>query len=409
MLNKRLPLVSSALIFLYSATLLASGKSYSYIAISFCIISLLILPITLKNKLPTDFYKISIALTGYFLITALSLLLMGGKLSNLDMPSRTVFILPAFVFLLNFPPKKEWVFSGILIGSLMCGLIALYHTQILNIRAFFSFDYMVIQSGNMAMSLGLFSLIIAIQYIKEKKIGLSSLATICALAGIFASLLSGARGGWVLAPFILISLLILNRQILSKKVIIILTVTLISGSFLTYNIAENRVQKVVTDITQLSQKHNANTSTGARIEMWKSGIYNFIDHPLFGTGYQERQKYNQILVDNNLVDPIVLNFGRLHNSYIEELSIKGIIGFTALMLFFYFPLYLFLSRGNIKNNVFSQLGVVHIALVMSYCLSQNYINHHSGMLHYLMYTIIFYAMLHHQENSHLSENSKVIS
>lgn len=408
MLSNKLSLLSSTLIFLYSATLLLSGKSYAYIAIPLCIISLLLLPNTLKSKLPSDFYKIGFALLGYFLVTALSLLLMGGELSNLDMPSRTILILPAFIFLLKYPPKREWLFIGILAGSILSGMVALYHSQVLSIRAFYGFDYMVIQSGNMAMSLGIFSAIIAIQYIKEKKKTLMLLAMIAALTGILASLLSGARGSWVIMPIVLVGLLIANRQLISTKIALAISLILLCVSFISYNIVEKRIQDFVTDLSELTEQHQTNTSTGIRIELWKSGFYSFIENPIFGTGYQDRRDHKLQLIEKDLVDPVALMYSRLHNSYLEELSIKGTIGFIALMLFFSVPLYLFITKGNSKNCVFTQLGISHIILVMGYCLTQNYINHHSGMLHYLMYTIIFYVMLYQQLNTSIPENNKVI-
>ncbi|WP_028869035.1 O-antigen ligase family protein [Psychromonas arctica] len=408
MTTKNLTFLTSFLTFLYSLTLLVSGKSYSYIAILLCIISLLILPITLKNRLPSEFYKIGFSFICYALVTALSLLILGGKLSNLDMPSRTLFILPAFILLLSFPPKKEWVFIGILTGSFISGLIALYHYQVLHIRAFDGFGYMIIQSGNIAMSLGIFSLIIAIQHFKDKKSKLVIIALICAFFGILASMLSGSRGSWIIAPFVIIWLLIVNRQLISVKVGVTLTIILMSSSLVSYDIVDKRIKKAVQDITQYSEQNNSNSSLGARIEMWKSGVYNFIENPIFGTGYKDRQKYNQALVDKKLVAPIVLKFGRLHNSYIEELSIKGIIGLTTLMLFFCSPLYFFIAKRNVKNSVFAQLGIAHIILVMGYCLTQNYINHHSGMLHYLMYTIIFYAVFFHTNQVSVSDKNKVV-
>jgi len=399
MLSKKLPIMSSALIFLYSVTLLISGKSYAFIAVPLCIASLVLLPHTLKSKLPADFYKIAFALAGYFLVTALSLFLMGGKLSNLDMPSRTLLILPVFIFLLKYPPRREWLFMGILIGSILSGLIALYHSQALNIRAFYGFDYMVIQSGNMAMSLGIFSLIIAVQYIKEKNRTLMILAMAAAFSGIMASLLSGARGSWIIMPIVLVGLLIANRQMICTKIAILITFLLISSSFLSYNIAEKRVQEFVTELSEFTEQHQTNSSTGIRIELWKSGVYSFLENPVFGTGYQERRDHKLQLIERGLVDPVALMYSRLHNSYLEELSIKGAIGFGALMLFFVVPLFLFITRGNSKKCVFTQLGIAHIILVMGYCLTQNYINHHSGMLHYLMYTIIFYAMLYQRKRS----------
>ncbi len=407
MLDKKLPLISSMLVFLFSATLLISGKSYSYVAITLCLVSLLFLPITLKNKLPADFYKIGLALSGYFFITALSIYWNGGKTSNLDMPSRTILILPALIFLVSYPPKKEWVFKGILVGSLLSGLIALYHQQILNIRAFNDFGYMVIQSGDMAMSLGGFSLVISTHYLKEKNKQLSIFALIAAFLGILASLLSGARGGWLITPFVLVWLLIINRHLISKKVAVGIVCMTLAIASVAYHIVDSRIDKVFNELTQLAEKNYTNTSSGARLEMWKSGLYAFSSKPIFGIGYQNRQNFNQELVNNNLVDPIVLKFGRLHNSFIEELSIKGIIGLTALMLFFLVPMYVFLLRGNIKNNTFSQLGVVHIILVMGYCLTQNYINHHSGILQYLMFIIIFYAVLHNENNTLLTKKQRL--
>jgi len=405
-LDKKLSFLSSALIFLYSASLLVAGKSYSYIAITLCIVSLLILPITLRSKLPSEFYKIGLSLVSYAFVTALSLLIMGGAISNLDMPSRTILILPAFIFLLNFPPKKEWLFMGILIGSLISGLIALYHYNILHIRAFDDFGYMVIQSGDIAMSLGIFSLIIAIQFLKDKQSVLVIIALVCAFTGILASMLSGVRGGWIIAPFVIVWLLIINRSLISRKITLILLVILIATSFVSHKIVEQRLESIVSDLTLLSEKKNNNTSTGARLEMWKSGIYNFIENPIFGVGYESRQKHNQDLVERKLIDPVVLKFSRLHNSYFEELSIKGIFGFTALMLFFCVPLYLFMSKGNAKNSVFAQLGIAHIILVMGYCVTQNYINHHSGMLQYLMYTIIFYSIFYHHNQTSVSDKTR---
>jgi len=396
MLNQKLTYLSSLLIFLYSTTILATGKSYSYIAAMLCLVSLATLPKLIKNKRPSDFYLLISAFMGYFLVTGLSLMLLGGKLSNLDMPSRVLFIIPVFIFLWHYPPKKEWLFNGILAGSFLSGVIALYHYQILEIRAFSSFKYMVIQSGNMAMSLGVFSLIISIQYLKDKKSYLMAIALICASFGFLASLLSGARGGWLIAPFVIVWLLVINRQLITKKVVLGLLIISVVGGVVSKDLVEQRVQKVIEDLTLFSEKGNSNTSVGARLEMWKSGIYTFKNNPIFGTGYQNRLQHKQALVDQKIVDPIVLQYKRLHNNYIEEASTKGMIGILALLLFFCVPLYLFSSTHKVKHNpnndIFRQLGIAHIVLVMGYCLTQNYVNHHSGILHYLFYTVIFYAL-----------------
>ena len=392
-IDRNLHFISSLLVFLFSATLLASGKSYSYVGSILAVLSLFLLPITLKNKRSLTVYKPWFFISGYFFVTVLSLLWSGGELSKLDAPGRVILLFPVLIFLLSYPPKKEWVLKGILVGSALTGFIALYHHQILNIRAFSDFKYMVIQSGDIAVSLGVFSFIIALFYFKEKKKLLSFLALIASFLGIFASLLSGARGGWVLLPLVLLWLLIINRHLISKNMLIAITFIAIIAGGIGYKIVEKRIDAVFVEISQLTEQNNANTSSGARIEMWKSGLYAFASKPVFGIGYENRKAFSQKLVDEKKVDPIVLEFTRLHNVYIEELAIKGIIGFIALMFFFLAPLYFMFIKGDLKNNIFSQLGVTHVVLVMGYCLTQNYINHQSGMMQYLMFIVIFYTML----------------
>ena len=391
-LDRNLHFVSSLLVFLFSATLLASGKSYSYIAFILAIFSFFILPITLKKKVPIKAYRLWFLMSGYFFITLTSLLWNGGDLSNLDAPSRSILLFPALIFLLSYPPKKEWVLKGILLGSFISGLIALYHTQILNIRAFSSFKYMVIQSGNIAASLGVLSFVIFFYFFKEKNKNLSILSLISSLLGIFASLLSGARGGWVLLPFVLIWLLIINRHLIPKKMITGMMIIGILSSLLGYHIAEKRIALVFDDITQLTEKNDPDSSSGSRILMWKAGVYAFKSAPIFGIGYDNRKDFLKELVNKNKVNALVLRHGRLHSNYIEELAMKGIIGFISLMTFFLAPIYFFLCKKNLRNNVFAQLGVTHIILVMGYCLTQNYINHQSGMIQYLMFVIIFYSI-----------------
>ena len=95
------------------------------------------------------------------------------------------------------------------------GVIALYQYYILNLESAF-YSQMKIQSGDMAMSLGLFSFVIAFHLLDINKTKLAVLVIISGIFGILASLLSFARG-WIAFPLVLIFLFALYNSIFLKN------------------------------------------------------------------------------------------------------------------------------------------------------------------------------------------------
>ena len=76
---------------------------------------------------------------------------------------------------------------------------------------------MHIQGGDISMSLGILSLIIALYAYQKREVKLTVLSVIGGLCGIVGSLLSTARGGWVALPILLIVILWIYRHSLSKR------------------------------------------------------------------------------------------------------------------------------------------------------------------------------------------------
>lgn len=388
---------------LFSATLLITGDSYRYIPALLGVISLLALPFTFTVNIDKEIKKIMLAFLCFVSLTLVSLLLYGGKMSQADMPSRILLGIPALFLLIKYPPKLDWLLTGVIIGSYIAGAIALYFFLVLHMRAFHGYDYFVIQAGNIAMSLGIFSLLGSLYYLQLNKKAIALLALAGAFLGVFASVLSGARGGWIISPLVLLAALYINRDLLSKKVQWVAMLLLIAIAVCSYPLIKKRVVAVEDDLQRYS-KQQANSSSGVRLELWKSGLYSLADKPIFGQGYDGIKIAKKKQVAEGKVDSIILNFARAHNNYLEEASIKGGLGLTALLAIFLLPLrYLYQNyRQSLtpEGRFIAQLGMAHIVLVMGYCLTQNYLNHHTGILQFIVYTVLLLAMSSAQQKKH---------
>lgn len=399
--EQRLFYVVNLLAASYPALLLSTGKAYSYAPFALLLIAIPMLFQLKKESCVPDVRQIIAAFSVFFLIVPLSLLLKGGELSEADMPSRIVMALPIFLLLLRYPPKAEWILNSCAIGAIIAGFVAIFHTQILGTpRAFVSqydlaSNYMPIQSGNMAMSLASFSLIGLFHSLKNRQHLRGSLFAVAITMGILGSFLSGSRGGWILTPLIMLFIGYYYKSLLSKKVIAASLIAISLLSVASYPQIEPRVNQAIEQLTQYSDHGQANTSVGARFEMWKSAWYSFREHPLFGTGFPGRVEAQAKQVELQLVDPIVQHYGRAHNQYLEALSTKGILGLTALLAIFVLPLKQFYRRLSIKSqqqSLMALCGITHVLQVMGYCLTQNYLNHNSGIIFYSFLTVVFLAV-----------------
>ncbi|WP_305417010.1 O-antigen ligase family protein [Photobacterium leiognathi] len=346
----------------------------------------------------------------YFLTYLASTLYYGGSFSEIDMPSRIVLVLPIFLLLLLYPPKVNILTSGFIIGSIIAGVVAMIHIYDFKIgRAFSDLyksihpslkGYMPIQSGNMAMTLGLISLTISLYYLDQKSWWKFTLSLIAALLGIYASFLSGSRGGWVFLPFAIIYLAFSNRQFISKKIAIFSIIVLGTAVFsLSQNTEiKTRLNEATQEIVQYQKGHNETSSLGARFELWKSAIYTTEQHPIIGAGYQGREVLREKWAHEGLVNAqVIKNFldSHSHNQFLEDLSVRGIIGLAALLAIFIIPLSIFIKNHRIANSsqqkMINQCGAISVIMMIGYCLSQAMFRHNSGMIFYSLMTVILLA------------------
>lgn len=378
---------------------LAYGKGYNLPPILLLITALLFIKEAKNIQYTRDTKLVIFSFLFYFSVHVFSLLIHNGKISDIDQPSRIVLAIPIFLLLLRYPPKFNWLINSMVIGSYISGLSAIicsyyYHQN----RAFtndntifFLKGFMPIQSGNMAMTLGIISLVITIYHLKNREHLLFIISLFGSIFGIFASILSGSRGGWIFTPIAIIYMIISNRKYINKKIAISFSVLIIlfSVSIINTSIFKEKYNQTINNLVQFN-KGDSNTSLGIRFELWKSAIYTIPYNPIIGSGFEKRTELTTQFMKQGKVNlPISFANWHSHNQYLEALSVRGIIGFLGLIGILLMPLFIF--RNNKDNDshqlsLINQCGIVSIIMMIGYCLSQVMLGHNSGIIFYSIIT-----------------------
>lgn len=390
------------------------GESYRLAPFGLLTLSL---ALVLLNKLSFSSLKpftwLVTGLFAYFLAYAISFIYHDEAASVLDMPSRAVFAVLVLMALIKYPPNLQAVLWAIPIGGIVTGLVALYFQVAFETRAFYGHGFMVIQSSGMAAWVSCLSFVVAGFALEQLKYQdsvltcstktLKYLLAVACLGGamaLTASLLSGGRGAWVATPFILLGIAFLYRSIFTKKVILGVIIAFSIIGTLGYPQIQPRIQTMVKDLQLYNTGHiKIDNSSGARLTLWQGAYFSFLEHPILGVGRSGRQADKERQIEAKLINPAILRHNGAHNQYLEMLQTKGLVGFTAIMFMFSTSSWFFITK--LRETVSTKkpqvklvaiLGLVHVASIMGYCLTQNYLNHHSGMLLYVVGLVIISSL-----------------
>ena len=395
----------NASIFLFFTLLFILPKGYNYGSTALLVLSIFFLCYLLYNRVSfLEIVKQNKAIfavtTFYFLVSLFFIFFHGEKIKLIDNPLRAFLFLSVIIFVIYSSVKFDILLYSIPLGSFISGVVALYQYYILSLESAF-YNQMKIQSGDMAMSLGLFSFVIAFHLLdvnkyKQKQV---ALVILFGIFGVLASLLSFARGGWIGVPILLLVLIFLYRHLLSKKLLLggITFLCIISVVLTVNNKFVNRLSEAEYELKLYLSGDDKVSSIGERLDMWKIGLNSFLEHPISGWSLRDLDDYKKDLADKDIVTKASTSFSHLHNQFIDELAKKGIVGGIAILSIFIIPLYLFYRKAvgqlNKRIKFISILGIVHVLSTIIYCMSQSFLAHNSGNIFYFFVLFLFYAFM----------------
>jgi len=311
----------------------------------------------------------------------------------LDNPSRIALALLVFFTVRSSTVKIDGLHWGVVIGAITVGCIALYQHHILGIGrvyGYISFPNNPITFGNAALLLGVLS-VFSIHTIRSS-IGMLAYPTVVLAIGlgVYASLLSGTRGGWVSLPFL--AYILLNWQGRTGTKSFLLAMILVTIGFFVASQwipgVEGRLGSAWNELYSiLIQGEWTSGSVGTRLHMWYAAFLAFLDSPLLGVGLGNYFDFKKLLIENQIVMKSVISFPYAHNEMIHYLGEIGLFGFVPLLLLYISWLVLALvnAKKRGKTRDIAYMGLVIIVFRFDIALTEVQFVYH--------FTTLFYVML----------------
>ena len=350
-------------------------------------------------------YVLAFSFISYFMVFVAEIVIFGLKWREIDKPIRFLIAVPVIFFLLKIPARVNWLWAGIIIGSISAGSIGVYQKILLGLERASGFIY-PIQFGDLAMLLGLLSLS-GIAWGKEQSHRKTWIIcfSIGACFGILASLLSGSRGGWIGAPLILLMLFYNYYNFLSRAQWTGIIVSALIGLATIIAIPEtgvaHRIYRIYFDLIQYTHG-NSNTSLGARLDLWRMSNYMFGHRPIFGYGsYDFVEMLSQLVEKFGYGHAIVAeSLQSAHNEILDAAAKRGSIGVLALLGVYLVPLVLF-SRFRKSRDMTTRSLALGGAMIpvcfMDFGMSQVLFTHNDAVMVYPYAIAVFWACLRNRQ------------
>lgn len=401
--------------FLLPALSLAVPSGYSWGALCLVVAGLLAAAPVLHRPgawaTPWRWLLGSIAVMGMLWLLRLDVEWHALRAGDFDRFAKYLLALMAAPALMRTAPPLTWTLRGCWVGAWLAAAVAGWQVHALGLERAHG-DTNAIQFGNVAVLLALWSALAAwrarTRWERWAAIG-------AVLAGSYASLLSGARGGWwVLA--VLLAVLALaawwgylpssriptprsspsRRRIGTVATVVALTVGgliwAVSDSSL-----DQRLEALQRDL-QLYQQGDAETSVGHRLAHWRLAWQMGLERPGLGwseAGYEQRKRE---WVEAGRAPAVVLHFGHAHHEWLDLWAKAGLVGVLALALFYGVPAAIHGRHLRPRHPADDRpwaawAGLMLVLGYLGFGMTQVMFAHNSGNLVYLFMNLVWASMV----------------
>ena len=393
-MNALLPRLVNSATFLFFALSLAVKSGYSYGVALLLLAALITLPHWWPRR-PHDAALRWLAFGFFFAgsVALLDVIRSGIGARGLEAPLKFFAVPLLLYFLATVPPKGRAIWAGAACGALLGLASAWYYSHFAPelLPAGRAARYLhPIQLGNIAM---LLALIAACSLRARPRHWQLLLALAGIVAGVCTTLLSQTRGSFFALAWTLFFLGLLSlrrRHFRARSVALSATIVAITAALFwlgNMDVIEERLAAARHDIA-LYEQGKADTSIGARFEMWRFAWLEGSSHPVFGPGTA------QMLADKASW-PTISQFGHMHNEYLDAFARRGAVGLAIVLYLFLVPLYYYRRHGKPADTDAAALrlaGSAHILLYSGFSMTQAALySHNSGFLFFALPLCMMYA------------------
>ena len=224
----------------------------------------------------------------------------------------------------------------------------------------------LIHFGNFELVLGVLS-VLSVDWTGRDKLLVRVLKIIGFLAGIYASIVSGSRGGWIAVPIFLMIFIYFRLGRISTKTLLAVPLVLIMGGGIVYTASHeihHRVDEVFSDFTSLHHG-NPDTSTGIRLQLFKAAADIFVQNPVFGVGPEGFAKEMDPMLKTGKITPLAADLGKgeVHNELLSKAAGMGMLGLIAMLSIYLVPCRIFYQAMRSDTDQVRQAGMLGLIFV----------------------------------------------
>lgn len=227
----------------------------------------------------------------------------------------------------------------------------------------------LIHFGDFELILGVLS-IFSLNWTARDAFLLRSLKIIGFLAGMYASIASGSRGGWIALPIFLVIFIYFKFGKISLKALIALPSMLIMAGFMAYTLSQEIHHRVDDSINDLSafQRGNPDTSMGVRLQLFQAAAEIFVQNPLFGAGPEGFAYEMDSMLKAGKITPMAAELGKgeVHNELLSKAAGLGLFGLIAMLLIYLVPFKLFYHAMHSVSDQVRQAGMMGLLFVSGF-------------------------------------------
>lgn len=284
-----------------------------------------------------------------------------------DGMSRLALSLPIFLLLVKVPVKSLKALGwGCAFGAIGAGLWALdsaIHMTASEVERLGNDYTNPIPYGNTALLLGFLSAM-SIRWDDRYRRLAIPVKLLGLVGGVYASYLSGTRGGWLAIPLFLV-LCSLNFGWIRQKrhwlAAVAIAVIAMAALLATPN-GRGRLMATQADLMRLEHgAPAADSSIGARLQLWRASLRLFEAHPAMGVGKGKLKSSLQEMANAGEVSPLVVN-QRAHSEFFSTIAELGSAGVVCLLLMYVGPLVYFLRYRKSPDRDVSTAAYCGIAV-----------------------------------------------
>ncbi|MDD2720659.1 MAG: O-antigen ligase family protein [Gallionella sp.] len=227
----------------------------------------------------------------------------------------------------------------------------------------------LIHFGDFELLLGVLSLL-SIDWVGRDKLLLRMLKIAGFVVGIYVSMRTGTRGGWVALPVFALIFMRYRLGSFSLKAIsaaVMLMSVLCLPVYLFNPVIHDRVNMVEKDLIAFGAG-SMDTDTGIRLQLYKAAGIIFVNHPLFGVGPEGFRRELEPMVKAGLIteNAAILGQGEVHNELLAKAAELGLFGLIAMLMVYLVPFRFFYRAMCSEVRPIRQSGMMGLVFVSGF-------------------------------------------